>query len=111
MKREDWQRVYVPRGDALDVRVRRTLRTLGDAPVRRMNMKKGIALALCAVLALASAVALAAGLLLTGGLRLLGDGGGNFTLLLAALWLLAGMLQRRFPKRKGQKSGRKLDFL
>ena len=63
MKREDWQRVYVPRGDALDVRVRRTLRSLGDAPVRRMNMKKGIALALCAVLALASAVALAAGLL------------------------------------------------
>lgn len=63
MKREDWQRVYVPRGDALDVRVRRTLRTLGDAPVRRMKMKKGIALALCAVLALASAVALAAGLL------------------------------------------------
>ena len=63
MKREDWQRVCVPRGDALDVRVRRTLRTLGDAPVRRMNMKKGIALALCAVLALASAVALAAGLL------------------------------------------------
>ena len=55
--------------------------------------------------------ALAAGLLLTGGLRLLGDGGGNFTLLLAALWLLAGMLQRRFPKRKGQKSGRKRDFL
>ena len=63
MKREDWQRVYVPRGDALDVRVRRTLRTLGDAPVRRMKMTKGIALALCAVLALASAVALAAGLL------------------------------------------------
>ena len=60
MKREDWQRVYVPRGDALDVRVRRTLRTLGDAPVRRMKMKKGIALALCAVLALASAVALGA---------------------------------------------------
>ena len=55
--------------------------------------------------------ALAAGLLLTGGLRLLGDGGGNFTLLPAALWLLAGMLQRRFPKRKGQKSGRKRDFL
>ena len=63
MKREDWQRVYAPRGDALDVRVRRTLRTLGDAPVRRMNMKKAIALAICAVLALASAVALAAGLL------------------------------------------------
>ena len=48
---------------------------------------------------------------LAAGLRLLGDGGGNFTLLLAALWLLAGMLQRRFPKRKGQKSGRKRDFL
>ena len=63
MKREDWQRVYAPRGDALDVRVRRTLRTLGDAPVRRMKMKKAIALAICAVLALASAVALAAGLL------------------------------------------------
>ena len=63
MKREDWQRVYTPRGDALEVRVRRTLRTLGDAPVRRMSMKKAIALALCAVLALASAVALAAGLL------------------------------------------------
>ena len=62
MKREDWQRVYAPRGDALDVRVRRTLRTLGDAPVRRMNMKRAIALAICAVLALASAVALAAGL-------------------------------------------------
>ena len=60
MKREDWQRVYAPRGDALDARVRRTLRTLGDAPVRRMNMKKTIAWAICAVLALASAVALAA---------------------------------------------------
>ena len=66
MKREDWQRVYTPRGDALEVRVRRTLRTLGDAPVRRMSMKKAIALALCAVLALASAVALAAGLLFSG---------------------------------------------
>lgn len=62
MKREDWQRVYAPSGDALDVRVRRTLRTLGETPVRRMNMKKAIALAICAVLALASAVALAAGL-------------------------------------------------
>ena len=62
MKREDWQRVYAPSGDALDVRVRRTLRTLGETPVRRMNMKKGIALAIYAVLALASAVALAAGL-------------------------------------------------
>ena len=63
MKREDWQRVYTPHGDALEVRVRRTLRTLGDAPVRRMSMKKTIAWAICAVLALASAVALAAGLL------------------------------------------------
>ena len=40
MKRVDWQRVYAPQGTALDVRVRRTLRTLSDAPVRRMNMKK-----------------------------------------------------------------------
>lgn len=63
MKREDWQRVYPPHGDALEVRVRRTLRTLGDAPVRRMSMKKTIAWAICAVLALASAVALAAGML------------------------------------------------
>ena len=63
MKREDWQRVYAPQGDALDVRVRRTLRTLGDAPVRRMNMKKAIVWAICAALVLASAVALAAGLL------------------------------------------------
>ena len=63
MKREDWQRVYTPRGDALDVRVRQTLRALGETPVRRMSMKKAIALAICAVLALASAVALAAGLL------------------------------------------------
>ena len=63
MKRVDWQRVYAPQGTALDVRVRRTLRTLSDAPVRRMNMKKRIAWVFCAVLALASAVALAAGLL------------------------------------------------
>ena len=63
MKRVDWQRVYAPQGTALDVRVRRTLRTLSDAPVRRMNMKNRIAWVLCAVLALASAVALAAGLL------------------------------------------------
>ena len=67
MKRVDWQRVYVPRGAALDIRVRRTLRTLSDAPDRRTNMnvsmKRRIAWAVCAVLALASAVALAAGLL------------------------------------------------
>ena len=63
MKRVDWQRVYAPQGTALDVRVRRTLRTLSDAPVRRVNMKKRIAWVFCAVLALASAVALAAGLL------------------------------------------------
>lgn len=62
MKREDWQRVYTPRGDALDVRVRQTLRALGETPVRRKNMKRMIAWALCAALALASAVALAAGL-------------------------------------------------
>ena len=51
-----------------------------------------------------TAAMLACGLLLAGAW-------GNITMLLAALWLLAGMLQRRFPKRKGQKSGRKRDFL
>lgn len=63
MKREDWQRVYMPRDGALEVRVRRTLRTLSDAPVRRIRMKRMIVWALCALLALASAAALAAGLL------------------------------------------------
>ena len=63
MKREEWQRVYIPRGDALEVRVRRTLRTLSEAPVRRISMKRMIVWALCALMALASAAALAAGLL------------------------------------------------
>lgn len=65
MKREDWRRVYQPRGDALDIRVRNTLSMLSDEPARRMSMKKMIALALVAALVLASAVALAAGLVMS----------------------------------------------
>lgn len=65
MKREDLRRVYQPRGDALDIRVRNTLSMLSDEPARRMSMKKMIALALVAVLVLASAVALAAGLVMS----------------------------------------------
>ncbi len=62
MKREIWQKVYAPRGDALETRVNDTLRTLRDEPTRRMNMKKMMALALAAALVLAATVALAAGL-------------------------------------------------
>lgn len=62
MKREIWQEVYAPRGDALETRVNDTLRTLRDEPTRRMSMKKMMALALAAALVLAATVALAAGL-------------------------------------------------
>ena len=49
MKREDWQRVYAPRGDALERRVQWTLRTLDERPERRiMGTTKG---AVCAGLA------------------------------------------------------------
>ncbi|MGN0996997.1 MAG: hypothetical protein ACI4PG_08800 [Candidatus Ventricola sp.] len=63
MKREDWQRVYAPRGDALERRVQRTLRALDEQPERRiMGMKKTMATALAAVLLIAATAALAAGL-------------------------------------------------
>ena len=63
MKREDWQRVYAPRGDALDIRVRNTLATLTDRPAARVAPRRALALALAAALLLTSAVAVAAGLL------------------------------------------------
>lgn len=62
MKREIWQEVYAPRGDALETRVNNTLGSLRDETTRRMSMKKMMALALAAALVLAATVALAAGL-------------------------------------------------
>ena len=63
MNRQDWQRVYKPKGDALDIRVRNTLAALDDAPARRVAPRRALALALAAVLVLASTAAVAAGLL------------------------------------------------
>lgn len=63
MKRENWQRVYAPRGDALDIRVKNTLAALEDKPARRMAPRRALALAVIAALLLTSAVAVAAGLL------------------------------------------------
>ena len=63
MKREDWQRVYDPRGDALERRVQKTLRALDERPERRiLGMKRTMAMALAAVLLIAATAALAAGL-------------------------------------------------
>ena len=64
MKREDWQGVYAPHGDALDRRVRQAL---GKLPQERraVHVRRRWAILLAAVLALASAIALAAGLLLS----------------------------------------------
>lgn len=61
MKREDFQKVYTPKGDMLDMRVKNTLDMLKEAPVRRMSMRRAAALAVCAVLAVTAAVAGAAG--------------------------------------------------
>lgn len=63
MKREDWQRAYAPRGDALEIRVKNTLNALPEGPTRRMVMKKAWAITLALVLVMAAAVALAAGLM------------------------------------------------
>ena len=64
VKQKDWQKVYQPRQDALDMRVRQTLRTLDtETDGRAWNMKRAMALALAAVLLLAAAAALAAGLI------------------------------------------------
>lgn len=66
MKREDWQRVYAPQGDALERCVRSTLRTLDQQPERRiLGMKRTMAIALAAVLLIAATAALAAGLVLS----------------------------------------------
>lgn len=66
MKREDWQKAYAPQGDALDIRVRNTLSALSEESERRTRMKRGIALAMAAVLVMAAAIALAAGLTTSG---------------------------------------------
>lgn len=63
MKREDWQKAYAPRGDALEIRVKNTLNALPEGPARRMVMKKAWAITLALVLVMAAAVALAAGLM------------------------------------------------
>ncbi len=60
MKREDWQKAYAPRANALDIRVRNTLTSL-PKDTRRTKMKKVFSLALVCVLAMASVAALAAG--------------------------------------------------
>ena len=64
MKCEDWQGVYAPHGDALDMRVQQAL---GKLPQERraVHVRRRWAVLLAAVLALASAIALAAGLLLS----------------------------------------------
>ena len=61
MKREEWQGVYAPRGDALDRRVQQALSNLTQ---ERSAKRRWIAV-LAAALVLASAIALAAGLLLS----------------------------------------------
>lgn len=63
MKREDWQKAYAPRGDALEIRVRNTLNALPEGPTRRIIMKRAWAITLALVLVMAAAVALAAGLM------------------------------------------------
>ena len=64
MKCEDWQGVYAPHGDALDMRVQQAL---GKLPQERraVHVRRRWAVLLAAVLALASAIALAAGLMLS----------------------------------------------
>lgn len=55
---------------------------------------------------------LAAALLAAGGVALLRAGGENFTLLLAAAWLLVGVLRRNREKdrKSGQNAGKRRDF-
>lgn len=53
MKREEWQKVYMPQDDRLGLRVKYTLDSLDREPERSMSMKKVLALALVAVMALA----------------------------------------------------------
>lgn len=64
MKREDWQGVYAPRGDALDRRVQQVLSSLTQERSAIHAKRRWVAV-LAAALMLASAIALAAGLLLS----------------------------------------------
>lgn len=53
MKRTDWQKVYAPQGDGLELRVKYTLAALDQEQKGRVSMRKGFALVLAAVLVLA----------------------------------------------------------
>lgn len=66
MKREDWQKVYTPKDNRLELRVKYTLESLDRETERRTGMKKVLALALVAVMALASVTAWAAGMMFSG---------------------------------------------
>jgi len=63
MKREEWQKVYMPQDDRLGLRVKYTLVSLDREPERSMSMKKVLALALVAVMALVSVTAWASGMM------------------------------------------------
>lgn len=63
MKREDWQKVYTPAGDGLDIRVRNTLSSLEDAPKRRVGMRGFAALTASLMLMVAAVAAVATGML------------------------------------------------
>ena len=65
MKREIWQTVYAPRGDALERRVQAVLSTLSEERPR-VGRKRMWAAVLAAAMIAASALALAAGLVLSG---------------------------------------------
>ena len=52
MKREDWQKVYTPKDNRLELRVKYTLASLGREPERSMSMKKVLTLAMVAAMAL-----------------------------------------------------------
>lgn len=65
MKREIWQTVYAPRGDALERRVQAVLSTLSEERPR-VGRKRMWAAVLTAAMIAASALALAAGLALSG---------------------------------------------
>lgn len=63
MRKEDWQRAYVPQGDALDMKVKHTLASLDRVPQRRISTRRVAVIAMAAVLTLVAAMALAAGLM------------------------------------------------
>jgi len=64
MKKEEWQKAYAPKRNALDIRVKNTLASL-PKDTRRTEMKKAFSIVLVCMLALASVVALAAGVMVS----------------------------------------------